>query len=88
MIGTVDTKGKGKEVLEASRSALEKAKRSASVDITGSEEYVQAYEVDPSESFVVFQLLALSHRSNTPHNVPHPSKPPTRTQAFGIRRTG
>jgi hypothetical protein len=53
LIGTADTKGKGKEVLEASRSALEKTKRSASVDITASEEYVQAYDVDPGESFVV-----------------------------------
>ncbi|KAG2128752.1 Rgp1-domain-containing protein [Suillus bovinus] len=36
--GATDGKGKGKEVLEASRSALEKVKRG--------EEYVQAYDVD------------------------------------------
>jgi hypothetical protein len=56
LIGAVDGKGKGKEVLEARRSALEKAKRSASVDITASEEYVQAYEVDPGESFTLVHL--------------------------------
>lgn len=65
LIGTVDTKGKGKEVLEASRSALEKAKRSTSVDITASEEYVQAYEVDPITPRTTFPI---------PQNHPHARK--------------
>ncbi|KAG2086672.1 Rgp1-domain-containing protein [Suillus cothurnatus] len=56
LIGAVDGKGKGKEVLEARRSALEKAKRSASVDITASEEYVQAYEVDPVTPRTTFPI--------------------------------
>ncbi|KAG1851850.1 hypothetical protein DFJ58DRAFT_914464 [Suillus subalutaceus] len=51
LIGAVDGKGKGKEVLEASRSALEKAKRSASVDISASEENrvpLPVFEVQPA----------------------------------------
>ncbi|KAG1865972.1 hypothetical protein F4604DRAFT_1928279 [Suillus subluteus] len=58
-------KGKGKEVLEASRSALEKAKRSASVDISASEEYVQAYEVDSVTPRTTFPI---------PQNHPHARK--------------
>ncbi|KAG2036195.1 Rgp1-domain-containing protein [Suillus americanus] len=65
LIGAVDGKGKGKEVLEASRSALEKAKRSASVDISVSEEYVQAYEVDSVTPRTTFPI---------PQNHPHARK--------------
>ncbi|KAG1814344.1 Rgp1-domain-containing protein [Suillus subaureus] len=65
LIGAVDGKGKGKEVLEASRSALEKAKRSASVDIPASEEYVQAYEVDSVTPRTTFPI---------PQNHPHARK--------------
>lgn len=54
--GTVDVKGKGKEVLQARRNALEQAKRSASVDISTSEEYVQAYEVDPVTPRTTFPI--------------------------------
>ncbi|KAG2356055.1 Rgp1-domain-containing protein [Suillus spraguei] len=54
--GTVDAKGKGKEVLQARRNALEQAKRSASVDISASEEYVQAYEVDPVTPRTTFPI--------------------------------
>ncbi|KAG1809812.1 Rgp1-domain-containing protein [Suillus plorans] len=57
--GSVDVKGKGKEVLEARRSALEKAKRSAS------EEYVQAYEVDQVTPRTTFTI---------PQNHPHARK--------------
>ncbi|KAG1746945.1 Rgp1-domain-containing protein [Suillus lakei] len=61
----VNGKGKGKEVLEAKRTALEKAKRSASVDISASEEYVQAYDVDPVTPRTTFPL---------PQNHPHARK--------------
>lgn len=74
--GSVDVKGKGKEVLEARRSALEKAKRSAS------EEYVQAYEVDQGKSFVIvivldyLKVIAVTPRTTftIPQNHPHARK--------------
>ncbi|OAX37755.1 Rgp1-domain-containing protein [Rhizopogon vinicolor AM-OR11-026] len=56
-------KGKGKEVLEAQRSAL----KSVSVDIeaNGHEEYVQAYQVDSATHRTSFPL---------PHHHPHARK--------------
>jgi hypothetical protein len=55
---TENGKGKGKEVLEARRGALEKEKaRSASIgEMNGLGEYVQAYEVDPGKSLPYLYL--------------------------------
>ncbi|KAG2135101.1 Rgp1-domain-containing protein [Suillus clintonianus] len=67
----VNGKGKGKEVLEVRRAALEKAKekaRSASIDIPSSEEYVQAYEVDSSP---VTPRSAFPLPQNHPHARKH-----------------
>lgn len=78
--GVENGKGKGKEVLEARRSALEIEKekaRSASVDITHGE-YVQAYEVDPGESTSrtpaskLFKSPPVSHRTSFPLPQKHP----------------
>ncbi|KAG0697033.1 Rgp1-domain-containing protein [Suillus ampliporus] len=70
----VNGKGKGKEVLEARRSALEKAKekaRSASIDIPAemNGDYVQAYEVEPGQS----PSSSASQRTSfpLPQNHPH-----------------
>jgi len=90
--GVDNGKGKGKEVLEARRSVLEKEKekaRSASVDITanGQGDYVQAYQLDPGQSIAVSLLVSRSSPLQPPIEPPSHSHNTTPTPASILSST-